>query len=113
MNNFRYEAMAHRLRIEGTWSAGDRAKVRGAVDRFGCLAGGHLIVDLTAVAELDRTVAEDLIAAAHNASGRQSYAFLRKLHSSVDTVLTEAEAQAQSQTAAKARRLRRQGIRST
>ena len=45
MTTIRYEASAHRLRIEGGCHAGDLSAVHTALETFAHLADGHLIID--------------------------------------------------------------------
>lgn len=91
MTTVRFESTGGRLRIEGDCHA-DHGSLEEAFAAFANLAGGHLIVDLTAVGVLDRSVADDLLAAAtrsRNEGG--SVVFVRKHGTAVDTVLTLAE----------------------
>jgi anti-anti-sigma regulatory factor len=93
MTTVRYEADTHRLRIEGACRAGDRSAIQEALDTFARLAGGHLIVDLTAVTTIDQRLANDLVDAAHSLSGAAgTFAFVRKHGTAVDDAMSAAEA---------------------
>ncbi len=92
MTNLRYEANTHRLRIEGSCHLADLSKVHEALDTFSPLTDGHLIVDLTAVTEIDQAVADELVAVAYRSGSRRgTVAFVRKHGTSVDRALTAAE----------------------
>jgi hypothetical protein len=75
MTTVNYEAPGHRLRIEGQCRDDDRDTIREALDTFARQAGGHLIVDLTAVTSMDRGVAEDLVAARSSCADGQTVRF--------------------------------------
>jgi anti-anti-sigma regulatory factor len=92
MTGLRYEADGHRLRIAGGCRAADRDLIREALDAMADLADDHLIVDLTAVTEIDQCAANELISAARRSRGDGgTVAFLRKHGTSVDAALVAAE----------------------
>ncbi|WP_028644058.1 STAS domain-containing protein [Nocardioides sp. URHA0020] len=92
MTTVTYEAAGHRLRIAGGCHRGDNPTLQEALGTCAELAGSHLIVDLTAVTEIDQQVANDLVAAARRsrASGG-TIALVRKHGTPVDDALAAAE----------------------
>jgi anti-anti-sigma regulatory factor len=87
-----YEADGHRLRIAGGCRAGDRDVIREALDAMAHLANDHLIVDLTAVTEIDQCAANELIAAVRRSRGDGgTVVFVRKHGTPVDNALVAAE----------------------
>ena len=95
MTTLTYEASAHRLRIAGGCRSDDSSTIQEAFAAFADLAGGHLIVDLTAVTEIDQGVANDLLAAARRWSrDGGTYALVRKGGTAVDDALVAAAAAA-------------------
>jgi anti-anti-sigma regulatory factor len=92
MTALRYEADGHRLRIAGGCRAADCDLIREALDAMVHLADDHLIVDLTAVTEIDQYVANELIAAARRSRGDGgTVTFVRKHGTPVDDALRAAE----------------------
>ena len=100
MTAVRYEASGRRLRLAGVCQAADRDALHEALDTFAHLSGGHLIVDLTAVTDIDPGTARDFVAAARRSRGDGvTVAFVRKHDTPVDAALRAAE-QALSSTPA-------------
>ena len=92
MTTVHYEAGTHRLRLEGACRDGDRLAIHEALDTFTPMAGGHLIVDLTAVTAIDQSVANDLVATARSLSDAQgAFTLVRKHGTPVDQALVAAE----------------------
>ena len=91
MTTVRYEARAHRLRIDRLPTSSLSA-IQDALATFAQFADGHLIIDLTAVNAIEQDVADDLVAAAQG-SRREggTVAFIRKHGTLVDEALTAAE----------------------
>jgi hypothetical protein len=91
MTTVSYEASGHRLRIGGGCQEDDNSTLQNALETFADLAGGHHIVDLTAVTEIDQRVADELMAAARRSmkDGR-TVAFIRKHGTLVDYALLAA-----------------------
>jgi anti-anti-sigma regulatory factor len=87
-----YEADGHRLRIAGGCRAADRDFIREALDAMAHVANDHLIVDLTAVTEIDQCAANELIAAAcRSRLAGGTVVFIRKHGTLVDETLLAAE----------------------
>ena len=87
-----YEPDGRRLRIRGACCTDDRDAVREMLDRSAHRADEHLIVDLTAVTDLDPWTASDLVAAAHRLRGAgRTIVLVRKHGTSVDDALRAAE----------------------
>lgn len=92
MTAVHYVASTHRLRLEGACRENDLVVVRDALDAFLPLSGGRLIVDLTAISEIDPSVAADLVGTAHDARDQGVTVTLVRKHSTpVDAALIEAE----------------------
>lgn len=92
MTTVHYEAKTRRLRIEGGCRTSDLSTVHEALDTFSQLTDAHLIVDLTAVTEIDQSVADELVAAAVRSRSRGgTVALVRKHGTSVDDAVTAAE----------------------
>ena len=91
MTTVHYEAHTHRLRISGSCPAEDRVAVRDALETFAGLAGGHLIVDMTAVTVLDQAVANDVIAATREVAERGVSCRILRKAGEVDDALNQAE----------------------
>ncbi len=91
MTTLNYEANARRLRIAGGCRSDDSSTIQEAFAAFANLADGHLIVDLTAVTEIDQAVADDLLAAARRWSrDGGTFSFVRKGGTVVDDALVAA-----------------------
>ena len=91
MTTLTYEASARRLRIAGGCRSDDSSTIQEAFGAFASLAGGHLIVDLTAVTEIEQEVANDLLAAARRWSREGgTFALVRKGGTVVDDALLAA-----------------------
>jgi anti-anti-sigma regulatory factor len=91
MTTVRYDADVHRLRLEGECRDYDRSSIQDALGTFAELAGGHLIVDLTAVTGIDQSIANELVDAARARTEGPTFAFVRKHGSPVDDALKAAE----------------------
>lgn len=92
MTTMRYEAGAHRLRIEGDCRESDYSAIRDALDTVAAQASDHLIIDLTAVTRLDQSVANGLVAASRKARlNDRALALVRKHGTTVDAALRKAE----------------------
>jgi anti-anti-sigma regulatory factor len=92
MISLHYEPEVSRLRIAGKCRAADRGAIRDALDASAHLASEHLIVDLTAVTEIDPWAANELVAAARRSRGAAgTVVFVRKHGTPVDAALVAAE----------------------
>lgn len=97
MTALHFEARTHRLRVEGGCRAADRDAILEALDRFAHLANGHLIVDLTAVTEIDQVAADQLVSAVHRTRAEGgTVALVRKNGTPVNDAITAAEARLRS-----------------
>lgn len=92
MTTLHYEASTHRIWLEGSCRPDDSLAIHDALDAFGPIAGGQLIVDLTAVTDIDPGVAAELVQAARSAQHQgKALTLLRKPGTTVDEALSTAE----------------------